>query len=946
MKISLLGGLRVEHAGRELHVSGTMQVAVLFRLAVDAGSAVSYRSIAEDIWAMDAPENTRAALQSIVSRLRAQLPPDVIESTPGGYRLAVGRADVDALAFQDLVAAASAAPPGDAAAIASEALGLWRGEPWVPSDNFDWFERDMLADRDAALKLGGVAVAQRVVSSIPAPLTNLIGRERELEAIADQLASHRLVTIIGTGGAGKTRLAVETARSHAGSVLVELAPVEPFEVWSAVLGATGREIRTGDSSGDPIDTRGRVLEALGGRDVLLVLDNCEHVVDSVADLVFDLLGLVPHLTVLVTSREPLNVPGESFVTVGSLPRAEAVELFSQRAAAATGAELTADQREIAGTICDRLDGLPLAIELAAARLRTMSAAEVLAGLDDRFSLLTGGFRTALPRHQTLRAMIDWSWSLLSSDERTALSHFAVYPAGSDASEAALLARSMGLTSPAVFDALVDRSLLQRNNGRYRELETIREYGIERLAEQEALANARASQVRHMARTAARRDAMLRGPDIHDALTWFDAEEDNLAAALRFAISAGMAREAIDLTIACFWYWTIRDREADSRAWLSAVGPLAAGVDSDAARVIHLVYPVVAAFSGNTDGGERADDEEQVALALAALPAITVSAAAPDIVQLIVPVIGAFSAAMDGGEGWMTRVRLPRGEDLGLTAWPTAVLNVVRAATAQNRGDVPALGEASELAVAQFSHLGDWWGLALAQQMRAEWLSVNGMLDDALRLSDESTENMRRITSSWDLAQQRSLSVSLLTRMGRSDEARERVEALVAEAEAGANVRTIAQVHATALSAYVSLGQPDRARAHLERFEEVLPAMARMPEQILAWVEAGRAGIFLLEGDPDAAEVALRAAITYALASHDQPVMGSVALDIGMLAMARGDVAEALRALDLSSAVIGAEDPTDPRVIAILAAGARAATERTGGLPTRPVAVEALRELLP
>ncbi|NYF10952.1 putative ATPase/DNA-binding SARP family transcriptional activator [Leifsonia sp. AK011] len=941
MKVGLLGGLRVEHEGRSVAVNGTMQVAVLFRLAIDAGSAVSYRSIAEDIWAGDAPENTRGALQSIVSRLRTQLPPDVIESTPGGYRIALARADVDALAFSDLVAEAAAATGDAATVLATRALGLWRGEPWIPSDNFDWFVRDLLKDRSDALALGGIARVEASGSSIPAPLTALVGREIELETVSLQLGQSRLVTIIGTGGAGKTRLAVEAARSRPGAVLVELAPVGPTELYAAVLAATGREIRTSETSSEIVDTRTRVIEGLTGREVLVVLDNCEHVIDRAAALAADLLGALPQLCIIATSREPLGVPGEAFVAVGSLARDRAIELFTQRAISATAGEFSEGDLEVAGRICERLDGLPLAIELAAARLRTMSLDEVLSGLDDRFALLTGGFRTAMPRHQTLRAMIDWSWSLLSEEEQHVLAGFAVYPAGADAADAALLARSMGVASAGVFDSLVDRSLLQRNKGRYRQLETIREYGIERLAEAGLLALARERQVHVMVESAARHDARLRGPEIHDAIAWFDAEEDNIAGALRFATESRMAEEAVALAVSCFWYWTIRDREADSRTWMAAVGPLAATVDTDAGRLMHHVYPVVVAFNA---GSETDADEEDVAQAMALLPRFEVSSSAPDVVQLVIPIIGAFSKEA-GSPGWMTRVVVPRGEDLGLSEWPTAVLTVVRASIAQNRGDVQSLGEASQVAVDQFTAIGDWWGLALAQQMRSEWLSVNGRLEEALELSDASTENMRRITSSWDLAQQRSLSISILTRLGRVEEARQRAEELLAEADAGGNIRTITQALTTAIAANVSFGEADAARRYLERFDALAPTLSRLPGQLLALAESGRAGVALLDGDLVAAESALRSAAEHALHSGDHPVIGSVALDFGMLALARGDTSEAARALELAVAVLGAEDPTDPRVIAIEAAAGRSETRRVGLSPTRPGALEELRGLV-
>ena len=957
MKIGLLGGLRVEHAGAPLEVTGSMQLAVLFRLAIDAGTTVSYRAIAEDVWSDDAPENTRAALQSIVSRLRAQLPPDVIESVPGGYRLAVAREDVDALVFVDLVAEASVSDPPTAVSLASKALTLWAGEPWVPSDGFDWFVRDLSRDRRSALDLGGTARAAESRTTIPAPLTSLVGRERELALVADQLGHHRLVTLLGTGGAGKTRLAVETARTRDAAVLVELAPVDEDEVLAAVLAATGREIRTAESASEGSSMRDRVLDALAGRDVLLVLDNCEHVIDAAATVALDLLGALPRLRILATSREPLGIPGEAFVAVEPLEHPgpgelvdssgllsySAVRLFSERAEAATGQPLDEAALAIPARICARLDGLPLAIELAAAKLRTMTPAEILAGLDDRFTLLTGGRRAPLARHQTLRAVIDWSWSLLNDQERRALSWFSVFPAGVDAGDAAALAKAMGIPSEA-FDDLVDRSLLQRANGRFRALETVREYGIERLATAGELEAARRAHVQHMVESAKRHDAQLRGPDVHAAIAWFDAEEDNIAGALRFAVESELAPEAVDLVTSCIWYWLVRDRTEDTASWVAQIAPLAKSVDSDDARLIGVISPIIAAFSGTSDplGDES---ENRLVQVTASLPFFTVTAEASDLAQLAVTLLRAFSTEV-GTEGWMTRVRIPHGDELGLGVWPTATLDVIRAATAQNRGDVDELGHASEAAITQFTKIGDWWGRALAQQMRSEWFSVTGNLEEALSMSRLATENLKRITSSWDLAQQRALTVSLLLRLGRRDEALALLEDLLAEAEESGNVRTLATVVSIALTVSVSVGDQVAARAHLARLDELIAALSSVPRQTLAIAETGRAGIARLEGDWRRAERALRDALEYALASHDHPIIGQVALEAGVLAVDRGDIRGALRALELASAIVGAEDATDPRVIAITRAAADAGVGRADIPSNRPTALQSLRELMP
>lgn len=961
MRIGLLGGLRVEHDGRPVAVTGAMQLAVLFRLAVDAGSAVSYRAIAEDVWA-DAPENEKAALQSIVSRLRSQLPSGSIESTTGGYRLTVSRDDVDALAFADLVAQAIVAEGDERSRLASDALALWAGEPWIPSPDFDWFERDLRRDRATALELGGIAVMRPRATTIPAPLTDLVGRTGELDAIAEQLAVSRLVTIVGVGGAGKTRLAVETAAGIPGTVLVELAPVGPGELFAAILAATGRELRTADGSG-LAGSRERLLEALAGRPALLVLDNCEHIVDDVAAAAEWLLGALPQLRILATSREPLTIPGEAFVSVGPLPHPteaglatatpaelrsfDAVELFAQRALAACGSALDNDELAIAARICVRLDGLPLALELAAAKLRTMTPTEVLAGLEDRFALLTGGYRTALPRHRTLRAMVDWSWSLLTEEERTALAWFAVFPAGMAAADAGPVAATMGVPSASVFDSLVDRSLLQRSRGRYRALETIREYGVERLAESGDLAAAREAQARFIADQAVRYDRMLRGPGILDAISWFDAEDDNIAAALRYATRAPLAEVAVRAAMACGWYWVIRGREEDTVTWFSAVSPLASGIETDEARVIALIAPIVQMFSGPQR--ETQPEEAQMAEAMKWLMSAdfpVIGTGGHELLQLLKPTLTAFASAGTDQRAWMLEVEVPRGEDLDLDPWPTAVLHIVRAAMAQNRGDIAVLGEESELSITMFEGIGDVWALALAQQMRAEWLVLNGRLDEAFEITESSTENFRRITPSWDLAQQQALAITIMLRQGRVDEARVRVQILLAEGEESGNVRTQLQAAATALSAFVALGELQPAIEQLAYLDSLVAGWPRFPGQTTAMMESARAGVELLRGDRQAAENAMRRAVDAALQTHDHPVIGMVALGLGALALERGDVADALRAADLAAAIVGIRDATEPRRVAIERAASEAGIERAGTeVPTRSSALTELGQIL-
>ena len=240
------GGLSVHDGDQPVVVRGRGQEALLFRLAIDTGSTVGYRALAEDVWPDDLPVDPRASLQSLASRLRRALPADTLEAAPGGYRLTLARSDVDVTHFQDLIAhAGRATDAAEVAALLDQAVALWTGEPWVP-DGFDWVIRNLLEDQARAEKLRASAAGTadppavvRTAEVIPAPLTPLVGRQRELALISDQLAAERLVTLIGPGGAGKTTLALETARAHGtAAVVVELAPATAAHTSPGAAGAS------------------------------------------------------------------------------------------------------------------------------------------------------------------------------------------------------------------------------------------------------------------------------------------------------------------------------------------------------------------------------------------------------------------------------------------------------------------------------------------------------------------------------------------------------------------------------------------------------------------------------------------------------------------------------------------------------------------------------------
>ena len=320
-------------------------------------------------------------------------------------------------------------------------------------------------------------------TNLPSQRTGLIGRECEVSRVAGLVGDHRLITLTGVGGVGKTRLAVQVAAdllpSFSRAWFVEFASVSDADdvpdTVARTLGAT--------AISDPLATAAALL---GGDRSLLVVDNCEHVVDSVADLVDRLTEMCPNLCVLATSREALGIDGEYVVKVRSLDVTTAAELFLGRLEAA-GADVAAVEHRMVEAICSRLDGIPLAIELAAARAATLGVPTVLDALDDRFTLLSGGRRRAMDRHGTMRATLDWSYRLLSADEQRLFQFLSVCPNGFELDMAQHLGRSLGLAEHRVTELLA--SLVHKNmvtpettdvGARYRMLETIRAYGLEQL----------------------------------------------------------------------------------------------------------------------------------------------------------------------------------------------------------------------------------------------------------------------------------------------------------------------------------------------------------------------------------------------------------------------------------------------------------------------------------
>jgi non-specific serine/threonine protein kinase len=427
--------------------------------------------------------------------------------------------------------------------------------------------------------------------NLPLAQTSFVGREREMDEIRQILRPARLLTLVGAGGAGKSRLALQVAhRALAdypnGVWLVELSALyDPALVPQAVAAVLGLR-----------DAAGRNLveilaESLRPRALLLVLDGCENLLAATAQLVEALLRDCPDLRVLATSRDALGVAGETTWRVPSLtaPAAagpvglptpeqlnqyEAVRLFIDRAAAAQRPfTVTGQNAPAIAQICQRLNGIPLAIELAAARMRLFTAEQIAEQLDNFFRLITGGSRAALPRQQTLRATVDWSYDLLAAPERLLLRRLSTFAGGWSLSAAEAVCAGDGIAAGAVLDllsSLVDKSLViaeePGREARYRLLETIRQYARDKLIEAGGAEAVRDRHRDHFLALAEAADPQLRG---HEQLTWIERlvlEQDNLRAALDWSLSRGAAEAALRQTGALGWYWYVRGHWTEGRAW--------------------------------------------------------------------------------------------------------------------------------------------------------------------------------------------------------------------------------------------------------------------------------------------------------------------------------------------------------------------------------------------
>ena len=430
-------------------------------------------------------------------------------------------------------------------------------------------------------------------TNLRAELTSFVGKDADVAAVRELIAEHRLTTVIGPGGSGKTRLATETARTLLGDLpdgawLVELASIgADGDVAQSTLAALGLRdaLLGGAPNAEPTD---RLIAAIREREALLILDNCEHVIESAAAFAHRVLGECQRLRILATSREPLGITGEALWLVeplalpegdaspGEIESSPAVQLLRDRAGAVRK-DLAVDAHTLPtmARVCRALDGMPLAIELAAARLRTMSLDQLAHRLDDRFRLLTSGSRTALPRHRTLRAVVDWSWELLTDAERMVLRRLSVFSGGASLDAAEQVCGGDAVEQEEVLElltALTEKSLLLTEGDsapRYRMLDTIKEYARDRLAEAGESDLARHAHLAYFTGLAETAEPHLRRAEQLEWLATLEVEHDNIGSAMRGALAAGEAHAAMRLAAGAGWYWWLGGHKAEGIELITA-----------------------------------------------------------------------------------------------------------------------------------------------------------------------------------------------------------------------------------------------------------------------------------------------------------------------------------------------------------------------------------------
>ena len=660
---------------------------------------------------------------------------------------------------------------------------------------------------------GGAARAPS--SNLPAATTALIGREPEIDATVTLVREHRVATIVGAGGVGKTSLAIEVGRRllnefEHGVYMADFAPVaDAAGVATAIAAALGVEAEFGEGASSNL--RERLREFLRGRDALLILDNCEHVIALAAEMVEDLVGGCGELHVLTTSREPLMIAGEVLWPLAPLKLQDAVALFMERAhAVAPAFDATRASDVTVRALCERLDCLPLAIELAAARMRAFTPDDLLSRLDDRFRLLTAGTRTAYPRQQTLRAVIDWSYDLLFDDERRVFERVSLFAGhfGVVAAEQVCGDATIGTDDVAELLArLVDRSLVTaRQSTRgvdFRLLQTLAQYGRERL---DRSGDADATRARHAACVA----SLIEVPSAAHGMTegnWYGVVGewlDDIRVAMEWAIVSGDADIACAIAAGLGWYWNMGGRVDDTWRWMNAA--LSLGEPTIPSRrvialawagVVGIVHDSERAIAYGAEGVEQARGlGDDAAIGVATMLHGTALAdsfhRADASAALFEESRRAFERVGDG--------------------WSLAMAAFVRGETPLVTADFDAALPEFEEAAARFGELGNAWGRGTALRHVADMATAHGDYDHAELALRQAIAGLHAIGATGMSSGLTARLAYIYALQGRSDEADTLFEEALVAAERQRYVPTLAL-------AYNLRGITLRRRGRLDEAEQ-------------------------------------------------------------------------------------------------------------------------------
>ncbi|WP_329565600.1 BTAD domain-containing putative transcriptional regulator [Kitasatospora sp. NBC_01266] len=808
---------------------------------------------------------------------------------------------------------------------------------------------------------GPTTAAHRPPTNLRTGLASFVGRDEDLDQVARLVGEHRLTMLTGPGGAGKTRLSIEAAhrlveRFPDGVWLVELAPVtDAAGLPPAVLAALGLR-EAGQAGVEPVE---RLVAALRTRRLLLVLDNCEHLIEAAAALVDRLLGEGPQVRVLATSREPLGLTGEALWPVRPLalppqdaPPAEAlaspaVRLLGDRASTARSG-FTLDERTLPAVrrICQAVDGMPLAIELAAARLRTMTVEQLAARLDDRFRLLTGGSRTAPRQHRTLRAVVDWSWELLDEPERALLRRLAAFPGGATLEAAEQVCADDPGTGPVDRDqvldllaSLVDKSLLvSTEDGRYRMLETIKAYGLEKLEQAGERESIRRAHCACFTELAERAEPYLRRAE---QLVWLEllaAEHDNLTAALRGALAAGDAEAAVRLAAASGWYWWLGGHKAEGAELTARVLALP-GPSDDRARAVACATAVLLATAGLGDErriGELLDTARELAER---------TGSSHPLVRFMAPLdrLRAGADDLDGpSRAWAELLTDP-------DPWVCASARLEGARALVNIGGPPAEAETRiRQALAGFRAIGERWGISFALAVLADLVARRGDHLAALELHEQADAVVAELGVLEDRLYARGKQAELRWLIG------DRVGSASVMARAERDARKVPWSDALAGLAHSRAelarwaGRTGAARAELAESTELVrdiavhPVFRAMLLDSLGYLDAA-------EGDLASARTHRAEALGLALESMHAPTLGQVLVGIADQALRQGGARQAAGLLAAARAVRGGPDHSRPDAARVENAARAALGEEfteaaRGGAELSLAASGAVREL--